>query len=1369
MNSFLKKSILLFNYCIVFGSFGCFSTFGQIKYESLTTSNGLSQGMIFDMLQDKDGFIWIGTKDGLNRYDGYEFKVFSNDPYNRESLSNNTVIKLFEDSKGRIWVGTENSGVNIYDKIKGIFYRLESSSTSPNSLAGNNIRAIEELPDGSILIATVGNGMNIITIPDDFFTKNTDLSITKVSMPNNIEVYGMGKDKDDRIYIGGMDGTVYEFNYKKRSFNPIYNGRLYNNGYLTEDGSVLINNNLFLDDSNNIIPLFDPDKMPEGNIIFRPNSALWDLHHRELYFYDISKWGKGKLPDWRERLPLDKNTRIIYPFIIDKSGILWTGTVGYGLRKYNIAENRFKTLAKGESIRLIKPLSSNEVFCVYFGYPWMKLINDEVVDNDVFKIIPQVTQIDNFIISKTGDFYFKSDNKGYFKYNPTTKNLNSLPFINANQTFGRKQPFIEDSYGCIWFPGLDGKITLFHIQTGIVDSFTINQKGSKLLCTALYEDKGGIFWVGTETGFAKVKINRNNISSSEVIWYNNNPNNRNSISYNHVTCFLDDPGEPDKYLWVSTKGGGINRLDKPTGDFIQLSSANGLPDNVVYGLLQDESGHIWGSTNKGIFCMEILNKNTKTAYSFRNFTKKDGLQDDEFNTGAFAKLPDGKLAFGGVNGLNIFDPKKVLQSGFMPNVFITKILVGNNPVFPNDKTGVLTESIEQAKSITLTHLQDILTLEFASLDFSNPSYNKYRYQLVGIDQAWVQSDTRRSATYLHLPAGKYTFKVQGSNSIGIWSGKIATLEVIVLPPWWSTWWSYLAYIIISVLAVRTYFLYRLNQTKIESQLILEQNEAKRVKDLDTVKTRLYTNITHEFRTPLTVILGMVQQIKSAPKEHLVNGLDMIERNGKNLLNLVNEMLDLSKLEAGKMELNLVKGDVIQFLRYVVESFHSMAESQNKHMHYLASIDTLFSEYDAEKLRQIISNLLSNALKFTPVKGNIYVSIDESSQDKNDENNWLIIKIKDTGRGISEDQIPFIFERFYQADNSHTRQTEGTGIGLALTKELVQLMGGIISVKSPPVGARIGTEFTLELPILNKYILPGNLENFESTNINTFYLNESNVSVENENQIHHRQQKYLILLVEDNADVVAYTASCLPEYRLVVGKDGQEGFDIASELVPDLIITDVMMPYVDGFEMCKRLRLDERTSHIPIIMLTAKADMESKLEGFEHGVDAYLEKPFYKDELKLRIKKLLEQRKLLQKIYSKVAGLHISTDKNTENEVDIVVPVDTEFQIIENGFVKKVREDIELHLHDENFSVEQLSKNLFMSHSQVHRKLSALTGFSPNQFIRILRIQKAKELLKTTSNSITDISSDCGFSDVSYFGKVFRQECGMTPQEYRNST
>ena len=1345
-------------------SFFSFSLFGQAikNYETVSASEGLSQGMVYDILQDKEGFIWVGTKDGLNRYDGYNFKVFTNDPYNAKTLSSNSINKLFEDSKGRIWVGTENEGLNIYDKKSGNFLRIVHSNTNPEGLSNNIIKIIEQMPDGRMLIATDDGKINIITLATNFFDKDVKPTINKIFLPNNTKVYGIGNDKNKNTWFGGMDGSVYRYDVVKNIFLPLANGQLLNNGYFTKSKDILINCNLYLYDGKTITPLFDTNKYPEGNIILKPNSKLWDKHHRELSFYDVSAWAPNKTLQWDLKLPTEK--RIVYPFLFDKSGLLWCGTVGYGLRKYNISNEKFNAQLSAFSIYSIVPNTTNDIFLGDVGYRWKRLQNKAIQEN-AFTKIPEVTQIDNFIIAKSGYYWLKSDNKGYFKYNPATNKLTPYPSINNYEGMGSKQPMIEDSKNHIWFAGLEGVIMLLNTQSEKITTININTNKAKPMAdiavtTSLYEDKNGEYWIGTLDGFAKVILPNAQHAETQVKWYYN-VNRPNSLNYNHVTCFIEDPINAN-YLWIGTKGGGLNRLEKSTGNFLHITVKNGLPDNVVYGLLADEAGNIWGSTNKGIFCLNTAKKDDNDNWLFRNFTKADGLQDNEFNTNAYKKLPNGNLAFGGVNGLNVFDPKEILAKTFLSNVYITNILVNNALVLPNDNTGVLKNTIEQTETISLTHLQDILTLEFASLDFTTATQNKYRYKLEGADKEWVQAGTNRNATYLHLPPGNYVFKVQGSNSQGTWSAQTRELKIIILPPWWKTWWAYLFYALIIGLTVREFFKYKINKTRLQSQLSFEQLEAKRAKELDTVKTQLYTNITHEFRTPLTVILGMAKQVINKPNEHFDNGMEMIVRNGQSLLNLVNEMLDLSKLENGKMELHLVQGDVINFLRYMVESFHSLAESQNKQFHFLSSIDSYFTLYDTEKLRQIISNLLSNSLKFTPEKGNIYISVSEQKEmGKINEIN-LIIKVKDTGIGIPEDQLLHVFDRFYQLDNSATRKAEGTGIGLALTKELVRLMDGEISVKSPPVGATKGTEFTVMLPLkITKS--ENNQVNFGSkkTEVNTF-IKSKEEKIQPIIKKTESSKKQLILLVEDNADVVAYTASCLPDYKLAVGRDGREGLEIATEIIPDLIITDVMMPFIDGFEMSLKLRTDERTSHIPIIMLTAKADVESKLKGLELGADAYLEKPFNKEELLIRIKKLLELRKKLQEYYSN--KLMSENDKIILQEPGINLVNEVQ----ENLFVKKAREVVEAHLAHNNFTVENLCSEVFMSHSQLHRKLDALTGFSPVRFIRAIRLNKAKELLQNPENNISNVAFECGYQDAGYFARVFKQEFGTTPQEWRSS-
>ncbi|MFZ1369915.1 MAG: two-component regulator propeller domain-containing protein, partial [Ferruginibacter sp.] len=718
-------------------------------YESISTAQGLSQGMVFDLLQDTEGFIWVATKNGLNRYDGYGFKVFTNDPYNAQSLSSNTLIKLFEDSKGRLWVGTEDAGINVYDKKSGRFFRMQYKAADAASLSGNSIRTIVELSDGRILVAVYGAGINIIEMPNDFFEKSSAPAITRLMIPNNTDVYAMGKDKNGHMWIAGFDGSVYRFDPAKNTFLVLNNGRLLNDGYLTKGGEVLSSNNYFLSDGTAIYPLFDTAKIPAGNILLRPRVVLWRNHYRELFKYDVTRRTAGKSLQWDMQFP--DSLKVLFPFIIDRSGIVWSGSMGYGLRKYNTSGNKFNQhLLPGYSVRWIKADKENTIYTGDFGYNWIK-INEQGIEKDPFRKFPQLSAVDNFIISRNGKYWFRPEAegyKGYFGYDPVTGSLIQHLLYN-NEASGDKQPMLEDSKGYVWFSVRGGLFRRIQSNTGSIDSFSITVKNakqgsSKTICTALYEDGQGIFWIGTQEGFAKVVLQNAASSTPQVNWFYNNSTNRNSLNYNHVSCFMDDPAEPGKYLWICTKGGGLNRMNKVTGDFLHLTTKDGLPDDVVYGILPDDAGNIWGSTNKGIFCLTAAKNFNSNKWVFHNFTKANGLQDDEFNTGAYARLPNGHLAFGGVNGLNIFDPKEILVPGFMPNVFITDILINNESISPGDKTAVLQNTVEQSKKITLTHLQDILTLEFSSLDLTAPGQNKYRYQLVGVDEDWVESGTRRT-------------------------------------------------------------------------------------------------------------------------------------------------------------------------------------------------------------------------------------------------------------------------------------------------------------------------------------------------------------------------------------------------------------------------------------------------------------------------------------------------------------------------------------------------------------------------------------------------------------------------------------------------
>jgi signal transduction histidine kinase/DNA-binding response OmpR family regulator len=656
-------------------------------------------------------------------------------------------------------------------------------------------------------------------------------------------------------------------------------------------------------------------------------------------------------------------------------------------------------------------------------------------------------------------------------------------------------------------------------------------------------------------------------------------------------------------------------------------------------------------------------------------------------------------------------------------------------------------------------------LEFATLDYNAPARNQYRYQLIGADDNWVEIGTQRSATFIHLPPKTYTFRVQGSNSQGIWNEKITELEIIVLPPWWHTWWAYLTYILLVLSGIWRYIQFFIKRSKLRQELAFERREADRAKDLDIQKSQLYMNMTHEFRTPLTIILGMSKQIEDNPKANMKKGLDMINRNGQQLLNLINQMLNLSKLESGKMKLELETRDIIPFLKTIIDYFKSFSYHKEIKLHFLPEEEKIITNFDPEKLEQIISNLISNAYKFTPNNGHIYISIRK-------ENDSISIKVKDTGRGIPKSDLEKVFERFYQVDNSTTRHHEGTGIGLSLTKELIKLMDGKISVQSPPTGVSIGTEFKVTLPISLDYIsidskrgtqdlLKEKLypikEVIPNTNLATSDKKPTRDLIPKKKEDAIESSKPLILVVEDNVDVSNYIASCLGDYRLSICYNGQEGLALAISEIPDLIISDVMMPIMDGFELCKKVKLDARTDHIPIIILTARADFDSKLEGLEIGANAYLPKPFEKKELLLNINNLFDLRNNLRRYY------HVA--QNPSEAIDIensnVVPDQQE-----DAFVKKVRKIIEANIVDVNLSVELLTKTIHLSHSQFGRKLHALTGMSPIRFIRYVRLKKAKELLEDQDLGIKTIAYECGFNDPSYFSRTFKNDFGVSPNIWR---
>ncbi len=668
--------------------------------------------------------------------------------------------------------------------------------------------------------------------------------------------------------------------------------------------------------------------------------------------------------------------------------------------------------------------------------------------------------------------------------------------------------------------------------------------------------------------------------------------------------------------------------------------------------------------------------------------------------------------------------------------------------------------------IELPFDENFLSFEFVALSFIHPEKNQYAYQMEGVDKDWVYSGTRRFASYPNLSPGEYTFRVKGSNSDGVWNEEGTSLSIIISPPWWKTWWAYSTYALLFVFSLYGIRRYELNRAGLKNKIKMDEAVLKEKEETDKMKSRFFANISHEFRTPLTLIQGPAEKILSDNSEDIKKDVSIIKRNSGRLLQLINQLLDLSKLEAGKLKLKASKGNIVSFVKGVALSFESLAESKDIILKLLPEKEFIEMYFDKEKMMKILTNLLSNAFKFTPEEGKITVSVRERNaelvsasftkmeipkQVRDDNTKGFVeIKIRDTGIGIAQEEIPKLFDRFYQVDSSHTREYEGTGIGLALTKELVELHHGNIKVESEK---GTWTEFTLEFPLGREHLNEDEIrleEKLSETKIPIDLnlkpvktIDDTNekefLSVDNSKTT---EDKTIILVVEDNYDMRQYIRESLDaNYLIEEAVNGEQGVRKAEKIIPDLIISDMMMPKMDGNELVRILKNDEKTSHIPIILLTAKAGQENKLEGLEIGADDYLTKPFDIKELQVRIKNLIGIRKKLQEKFSKIGSKTSEINEKKLNSLD-------------EKFMYRVGEIIEKHISEEEFDIEEFCKEVAMSRSHLHKKLKALTGKSASLYVRSVKMIKAKKMIEDKTGNISEIAYSLGFSSPCLFYKMF---------------
>ncbi len=1333
--------------------------------ETISIEQGLSQGFVPSICQDDDGFLWFATKNGLNRYDGYQFQVFKNNPFDSLSLNDNELTHIQASGDFLILV-TNGKGIQLFHRKTHRFYAMPSFAGTQFL---HSVFLIDENSVGMLFHEAGEAALYLIHWPSDLVERvekgATLADLFRIEIPlRRSDLFEADASADRKKIRLLTQNSILEYDIQSGAISTV------DLPFPFAARRNIMNSKRIFNDFSGATWIF------QGTKLARLNGQKWDvftlpfqdsylicadkkggflgfLAGNTIYGLDLNKKPFNPLPTWE--LPLE------YPIascFSDQFGNIWMGTDAHGIRKFSPRTDIFKNYMGGFSV-YCQPVynGKNHVLMgdVRRGASFLKLLDlrtGQVVRTETMGLAEQ--DITNGITAENGRFWFILDKKPtqLICLDPETGFMESIPLpVESNTKFPMLR-FVPP--GEIWMFS-HNKTIRFEI-TKRQFSFFDNDRPSNYHFMAAERGPDGAWWIATTNGLHKVKPGEN--GQHGFTTFKAEKNYRNSLPTNSIKSLLIDPADPN-VIWIGTNGHGLSRLEISKNQFTHYTTQNGLPDDVVYGILADDEKprNLWISTNRG------LTRFSPETGLFQYYFKSDGLQDNEFNTGASYKSASGKLFFGGVNGLTVFDPKDLNAHSEPPQVRLTDLKINGVDIGPRDANPIIKKDIAFLERLELSFSQNSIVLQFAAMDYTSPQRNQFAYYLEGAEPEWAHRGFEHSAQYLNLAPGTYTFRAKAANSSGVWNEQPIALVIVIHAPWYRTGWAYLGYVIFFALAI---FLFYKNHL----QRRLEQAEAARLKGLDEFKSRFFTNITHEFRTPLTVILGTSEQVETKVGNEFKGKMKLIRRNGENLLRLINQILDLAKLESNVLKINYVQGDILAYLRYIAESLHSLANVQNVLLRVESDQAEIVMDYDPERLLQIVHNLLSNAIKFTPSGGKVVL---RSTVDGGRLTEAVIrppstvhrppsavITVTDTGVGISPEALPHIFDRFYQANNLEKANAGGTGIGLALTKELVKAMGGDISVESE-VGK--GTTFTVQLPITRKAEYPAqagqvmNLPPLESSNPQIL---ESS-PLQNLSRLSGilKSSNPQLLLIEDNPDVVEYLAACMQEnYQLDFAYNGRAGIEKALENVPDLIISDVMMPEKDGFEVCETLKNDERTSHIPIVLLTAKAGVENRIAGLRRGADAYLSKPFHQEELLVTLANLLELRRKLQLKYQETA-FQPSIPHFSSPLTDVQAIPD-----LEDAFVLKVKIAVLEHLSDAHFGVDELCRSLAMSQSQLHRKLTALTGKNATLFIRSLRLTRAKELLTTKAMNVSEVAYEVGFDDPKYFSRVFAEEFGVAPSK-----
>ena len=1347
-----------------------------VNFLNIGVKNGMTSNWVTALCRDSEGLMWIGTNLGLNSFDGYNITMFERKLGDTTSLSNGLIWCIAEDKKQNLWVGTTN-GLNI--KKPGATTFKQVSLFDYNAFGCNDINNINEIyvaKNGEVFI---GTHQGFFIYADGHFHHHLIDSSRFDADLNNI--FSFAGDLNGNIWMGTFSRELvcYEKNTGEFDFIPLPG--LFEGKYVSGLQKLFI-------DSDNLLWIGSQS----GMYVYDLQKREWHSQLNQLFFDRVGKkiitgiqedhegsiWistdGAGifiyKKKD-REILNLvhrqdesgSISTNGIYCLRIDEDDIVWVGTYKKGLDFYKRSLKKFRLIRNHPDEE--NTLSSNDINCCtedFRGNIWIGTNSSGISifnrDTGLFKKITVANSGANGLSSDIVVSLFEDHQKNmwigtYFgglnKYNPRTgkftvykHNIDDTTSISDDRIWS----ISEDANNNLWVGTLGGGLNMFDTEKEAFIRY--NEENSGLIgnyVNYISSDRRKRLWICTSDGLSIYNIFKNEFET----YINKNPAGGTSEFGPVVSCYEDSRG----WHWLCSNNGLI-KFDPVAHTSVLIDKKSGLLSNATKRILEDEQGNLWVSSSSGITKIsftDIINDTTFTV-NFMHFDETNGLQGHEFSETASLKTRDGEMLFAGVNGLNIFNPNEIKTDRTIPKLIFTNLRIFNSVISPGEEFGnrvILDKPINYIDEIVLKYSENLFSIEFAALTYLFPEKNKYRYQLEGFDENWFETDGKTNfATFTNLNNGDYTLHVKGSNADGTWNEQGISIKIKVLPPFWKSWYAILIYVLLISLLL---FLLRymiLFRGRLKIELNMERAEAKRVHELDMLKLKFFTNISHELRTPLTLILSPTENLlvrfKNLPEEKYIQH---IYKNSKKLLTLINQLLDFRKMEDQGLSYNPSWGNIVDFISGVVASFNDLSENKNIELRLVTELREFNMMFDKDKLEKILYNLLSNAFKYTQVSGVVSVQIgleDVHSEGANYKKSNLLMKVKDNGIGIHPDEIDKIFNRFYQGGNPNFSETVGSGIGLALTKEYVHLHGGAISVDS---AQNIGTCFTVRLPVVGNSSTPDNIfyGKTKETRFNT-PPKELNSKEKTTNS-----DKPVVFIVEDNQDLRNYLKENLEErYEIIEAANGKHALVLLEDKLPDLILSDIMMPVMDGVEFCEKVKNNKITSHIPFIFLTAKTSEQQKLEGLKTGADDYIAKPFNLDIVKTKIQNLVQLRQNIREVF------------RTKIQIE---PKDISITSLDEKFMAKALDIVEKEMGNPEFTVAGFSKFMGISRMQLYNKIVALTGSTPLEFIRILRLKRAAQLLTKGQLNVSEVAYKVGFNDPKYFSIQFKKEFHVPPSKY----